>query len=451
MSESSDAGDPGSSAAPRRSLWAAWPRQAPPPWIFAFMPISYAVFSGYVLTALPWLLRHMGYGVSAIGAIVALVVSPMTLYFPVSPLLDFGLRRRTWMLVVCGLGGALLAAAILLLAYDVELAKWLLFAGYLCTVLSSACGGALIAVTQDEPGANRAAAWMQGGMLTAAAFGGAVLLYFSKHVSAPVLAAAGALMVVVPAAVALTIPEPPPKSDLKNLWKTCSAMGREIRSTLFSWKSLPGLLLLVSPIGSGAGQSLFAAMAKDYHVGMRGVLLLNGMLGAVLNMLGAYVAVIVPAHWDRRIAYAAAGLVCSGAGLYLTFAPLTPLSYYAGVAAYMLTTGVCYGFFLGVVMVTMGEAGLSAGSRYAILVSLGDLPIVYMTVVEARSYGLFGVRGVPAADAAGNLVVAACAAVWIAFGFRRAGAKGPPAEAALGDTGDGFAELPAAMEPAALE
>jgi hypothetical protein len=70
-------------------------------------------------------------------------------------------------------------------------------------------------------------------------------------------------------------------------------------------------------------------------------------------------------------------------------------------------------------MVTMGEAGLSASCRYAILVSLGDLPIVYMTVVEGWSYRLFGARGVPASDAIGNLAVALGVAVWLGFRSRK--------------------------------
>jgi PAT family beta-lactamase induction signal transducer AmpG len=427
---------------PRESRGAAgaWP----PPWLFVLMPLTYGVFAGYVQTALPWLLRHVGYTVDTIGGIVALILSPMAFYFVTSPLLDFWLRRRTWMLLVSALAGALMAAAILLLSGHAELAKWLLFAGFVCALLSSSCGGALVAVTQSEHGKAKAAAWLQGGALASQALGGAVLLYCSKHLTVGELALAAALLVALPAAAALTIPEPPVQSDGKKLRETCVTMGREIRATLFSWKTLPGLLLLVSPVGTGAAQSLFAAMAQDYRVDVRGVLLLNGMLGAVLNMAGASVAIVAPAHWDRRLCYAAAGFTSLCAGIFLTFAPLTPLTYYAGVAAYIFTAGICWGFFLGVVMVTMGEAGISAGSRYSILVSLGDFPIVYMTVVEARSYAHFGVRGVPGADALGNLLVLMGVVVWLMMRGKRA--KEPAAAGA-----ETYAVGPAAMEPAGLE
>jgi MFS transporter, PAT family, beta-lactamase induction signal transducer AmpG len=448
---SPDAPDLATGSGARRTPWVGWRRDWPPPWIFLLMPLPFGIFSGYVQTALPWLLRRMGYSVNSIGAVVALILSPMAFAFLWGPLADFGFRRRTWMLLMSALSGVLLGAAILLLGANALLATWLLFAGYAVSLFTTACGGGLLAATQAEGVKSRAAAWMQGGMLTSSALGGALLLYCSKQLTLSALAVGAALLVTAPAFVALTIPEPAPLSDLKNFWKTCTTMGGEIRATLFSMRSLPGILLLFAPVGTGAAQSLFAAMAKDYHVGMQGVLLLNGLLGGSLNMIGAYVAVIVPSHWDRRIAYAAAGLACAGVGAYLTFAPLNPITYLTGVALYMLTTGACYGFFLGVVMVTMGDAGLSASGRYAILVSLGDLPIVYMTVVEGWSFKLFGVRGVPASDCLGNLLVAICTAGWLVLGLNSANAPARIREQTVEESSTASVAVSIAIEPVSLE
>ena len=391
----------------------SWRERWPSPWVFVLVPLPCGIFQGYLQTPLPYLLRQMGFPVDRIGSIEAFVLLPMALYLLWSPVVDFWLRRRTWMVLLSGLSGLMLISAILLLAHDTALATWLLFAGFCVNLMTSAASGGLLAITQTGERKAKAAAWLQGGSLAANALGGAALLFFSKHLPLPVTCVLAALMVTLPAAVALTIPEPAPDTSTKDFLKTCRIMGSEIKQTLFSWKSLPGLLLLLSPVGSGSAQSLFAAMAKDYHVGEHGVMLLNGLLGGVLTMLGAFIAVIVPARWDRRIAYAVAGLVCSGAGIFLALSPMHPMVYFLGVGFYMLTTGTCYAFFLGVVMVTMGEAGRSASSRYTILVSLGNLPIVYMTKVEGWGYSLFGPRGVPAFDAAGNLLVAAAVAIWL--------------------------------------
>jgi PAT family beta-lactamase induction signal transducer AmpG len=396
----------------RRERW-------PSPWVFVLLPLPFGIFLGYLQTPLPYLLRRMGYRVDQIGSIEALILLPMALYFLWSPLVDFWLRRRTWMVLLALLSGVMLGAAIVLLAAHRELATWLLFAGFSVNTMTTACMGGLMAVTQTAEGKASAAAWAQGGMLGAQALGGALLLYFSKHLSIPALGAVAAALVVAPATIALTIAEPAAPSGTSDFLRTCTQMGREIYKTLFSSRSLPGLLLLISPVSTGAAQSLFAAMAGDYHVGEQGVILLNGLLGGGLTMLGAFSVVIVPAQWDRRVAYAGAGLLSAGSGIFLSLAPMRPVEYFGGVAFYMLTTGAAYAFFLGVVMDTLGEAGKSASSRYTILVSIGNLPIVYMTRIEGWGYGVFGPRGVPAIDAAGNLLVATCVAAWLLGRTRR--------------------------------
>jgi len=397
----------------------SWRERWPLPWVFVLMPLPYGIFLGYLQTPLPYLLRQMGFTVDRIGSIEAFVLLPMALYFLWSPVVDFWIRRRTWMVLFAAISGAMLFGAVLLLPRHTELATTLLFAGFSVNLLTTAASGGILASTQNEHGKAQGAAWAQGGMLAASALGGAVLLYFSKRLPLPIAGTIAALMVALPAGIALTIGEPAPETSAKEFLKTCGTMGREIKETLFSWKSLPGILLLMSPVGSGSAQSLFAAMARDYGVGEHGVMLLNGVLGGVLTMLGAFAAVVVPAHWDRRLAYGAAGLACSLSGGYLALAPMRPFEYFLGVGFYMLTTGMCYAFFLGVVMVTMGEAGRSASSRYTILVSLGNLPVVYMTKVEGWGFSLFGPRGVPAFDAAGNLIVAVCVAVWAVSRVRR--------------------------------
>jgi PAT family beta-lactamase induction signal transducer AmpG len=409
-------------AGPDPAAKPSWRERWPSPWVFVLLPLPFGIFLGYMQTPLPYLLRRMGYRVDEIGSIEALVLLPMALYFLWSPLVDFWLRRRTWMVLFASLSGVMLGAAILLLAAHREFATWLLFAGFSVNTLTTACMGGLMAVTQSPVGKARAAAWAQGGMLGAQALGGALLLYFSKQMSIPALGLVAAALVAAPAAIALTIPEPATPSGTSEFLKTCAFMGREMRETLFSSRSLPGLLLLISPVSTGAAQSLFAAMARDYQVGEQGVMLLNGLLGGVLTMLGAFAVVIVPAQWDRRIAYAGAGLLSAGSGIFLALAPMRPAEYFGGVAFYMLTTGAAYAFFLGVVMDTLGEAGKSASSRYTILVSIGNLPIVYMTRIEGWGYGVFGPHGVPGIDAAGNILVAICVAVWLLCRTRRSSA-----------------------------
>jgi PAT family beta-lactamase induction signal transducer AmpG len=364
------------------------PSRWPQPWLFAIVPLACGVFTGFYQTPLPWLLRHMGYSVDRIGAIESLIMLPISLYFLATPVVDFALRRRTWSVVLSCMSASLLFCAIVLLHRHIDAAIWLLFLGCGLNQMTFACANGLMAQALQDADRNRAAAWAQGGTLAAQALGGG-------------------------------LPEPPPQSSLRNLRASCLLMLRETKETLFSLQSLPGILLLLSPVGTGAAQNLFPAIASEYHVGQHGVVLLNGVFGGVLTMLGAFVAVVVPAHLDRRIAYAASGLSASFIGIFLTFAPLTPTAYYAGAGLYLLTTGACWGFFLGVVMVTLGPAGAGTSTRATILVCIGNLPIVYMTRIEGWAYGSFGIRGIPASDAIGNLLVVLAVGIWLTTRLRK--------------------------------
>ena len=392
--------------------------QWPSPWLFVLLPLPYGVYLGYIQTPLPYLLRQSGYPVDRIGSTESLILLPMALYFLWSPIVDFGLRRRTWIVLLAAISGALLLAAILLLGEHALLATHLLCAGFAVNLMTTACAGGLLAAAGDAEVKATGAAWMQGGMLAATALGGAALLALARALPALATAIIAAVLVAVPAVVALTIPEPPAQAARGNLLRKLRSLLVEMKQTLLSRKALPGLLLLVAPVGSGAAQSLFAAMAQDYHVSERGVVLLNGLGGGILTMLGAFAAVLAPPRWDRRITYAVAGAVCACSGIFLAAAPMRPWSYFLGVGAYMLTTGTCYAFFLGVVMVTLGEPGQSASSRYTLLVSLGNLPIVYMTRVESLGYRALGPRAIPGLDALGNLLVAFLVVLWLVHAKR---------------------------------
>lgn len=395
------------------------PLRWPQPWLFAIVPLACGIFTGFYQTPLPWLLRHMGYSVDRIGAIESLIMLPISLYFLATPIVDFALRRRTWSIVLSCLSGSLLFCAIVLMRHHIDAAIWLLFGGCGLNQMTFACANGLMAQSLQDADRNRAAAWAQGGTLAAQALGGGLLLYLSPRLPIALLALCAATLAAVPSVITLTISEPPPQSSLGNLRASCALMFRETRETLFSLQSLPGILLLLSPVGTGAAQNLFPAIASEYHVGQHGVVLLNGIFGGVLTMLGAFVAVVVPARLDRRIAYAASGLSASFIGIFLTFAPLTPAAYYAGAGLYLLTTGACWGFFLGVVMVTLGPAGAGASTRATILVCIGNLPIVYMTRIEGWAYGSFGIRGIPAADAIGNLLVVFAVGIWLTTRLRK--------------------------------
>jgi len=63
-----------------------------------------------------------------------------------------------------------------------------------------------------------------------------------------------------------------------------------------------------------------------------------------------------------------------------------------------VTIGAGYALFTGVALEFLDGSGKSGSSRYAIVDSLGNLPVVYMTWLDGCGYAHWGPRGVPGMD-----------------------------------------------------
>src|SRR6266852_2678256 len=107
------------------------PRRLPPPWLFGITAPPYGVDGGYLSTAMPYLLRNAGVPVDRIAGISALTLAPAVWYFLWTPLADFGLRRRSWLILMSALSAACLLAAVLQpLPAGLEVFTALLVAGF---------------------------------------------------------------------------------------------------------------------------------------------------------------------------------------------------------------------------------------------------------------------------------------------------------------------------------
>src|SRR5579864_4540455 len=99
---------PGEGSAPHR------PERAERPWIFGFLIAPSAVVANGVIQGgvLAFVLSEQGIGSKVQSHLVALLALPTMFYFLWSPITDFFVRRRTWLLV-----GSLLSAAFMALGF----------------------------------------------------------------------------------------------------------------------------------------------------------------------------------------------------------------------------------------------------------------------------------------------------------------------------------------------
>jgi PAT family beta-lactamase induction signal transducer AmpG len=390
-------------------------RPAPPLWIFAFLVLPPAVLSnGFVGTALGSLLRSEKMPLADIASYIAVLQLPPMLYFLWSPLVDFWIRRRTWVAVSAAGAGLLVWATLQWKTLGGEWQESLLVVAMMLALLVSAALGGLMAEVIPPHLKTRASGFYQVGNLGLAALAGGGVLYLSEHLARRHFAAVCALIIAVPGLLALTIAEPPVVRGGDGLLQTLGRIGREFKQTFLKWEAVPVLLSLCAPFGSGAAISLYSSLAPDYAVSVDQVVLINGLGGGLLMALGAALISLLKLPEDIRPVYAGLGLVNAlTLGILLIGHP-RPITYLASVVLYMVSVGACYAVFTALVLKLLGTAGKSGGSRYAIALSIGNAPIWYMTRVDGLGAQLFGVKGLPGADmvVSGGLAVVALGWFW---------------------------------------
>jgi hypothetical protein len=134
---------------------------------------------------------------------------------------------------------------------------------------------------------------------------------------------------------------------------------------------------------------------------------MNGLAAALLMTGGALAASLIPVRVPAPIAFLLAGLVNAVTLAVLALGPLRPAIYFTSSVLFLFSIGTCYALFTAVALEFLGGSGKSGSSRYAIINSMGNIPVAYMEYLDGRSYAHWGPRAMPAADAVLSAVGAA--------------------------------------------
>ena len=356
--------------------------------------ISLGLASG----ALTFLLRNEGVSPGRAASIAALIQLPHAIYFLWGPVTDFWLRRRTWLMV----GAAAAAVAFLGAFHQRTLATpravGLMFLGACFGVIVAAACGGMMGTLKSEANKRRASSAYQAGSLAIGAISVFLLLKFSERLNLGELGLIVAAMVVLPALFASAAPKQSMVRE-HGLEETLVRIGREFKSTFLRWEAIPYTLLIVAPCASGAMIGLLPELARDYGVSGEQVAWINGVAGALLTTAGALSASLIPVRVRAPIAYLLVGLVNAATLALLCLGPQRPAIYFVSTVLFLFTVGAGYALFTAVSLEFLGGSGKSGSARYAIINSLGNLPVSYMTWLDGRGYAHWGPRGMPGIDA----------------------------------------------------
>jgi MFS transporter, PAT family, beta-lactamase induction signal transducer AmpG len=395
------------------------------PWLFAFLISPDAAISlGVAGGGLAYLLRLQGVDPSRIGSIIALLVLPHTIYFLWGPITDFWMRRRTWLILAAVAAAATFALAFMQPRLASPRAVALMFLGACFGVIIPAACGGMMGMLKSELNRRRAGSAYQVGSLAIGAITVFALVSLSAHWSVPVLGLVVAAIIVAPSLLALVAP-PQQMIRESGAWEVLARIGREFKQTFLRWEAIPYTLLVIAPFCSGALIGLLPGIAADYGVTGTQVAWINGVGGALLTAAGAYAASHIPVRVRASVAFPISGLVNAAAAAVLALGPQRPATYFVGTVPFLFTVGTGYALFTGVVLEFLGASGKSGSSRYAIINSLGNLPVAYMSYIDGRAYAHWGPRAMPAADAMLAALGASLLLAHFMVGRRRLKAKAP--------------------------
>lgn len=373
-----------------------------PPWIFAITNIPYGVAGTYSGVAMPFILRKYGVPLETIAAIAALSFLPSAYQLFWAPVIDLGIRRRSW-LILCSCAGAVCLAATLLVKVPEQMLLYeiLMVLGQALVGLVSSCNGALVSTTVDPAARGRAAGCVNAANLGAAALGGGVVLTLFNNVSAEVAAIALCLMIILPSFAALAINEPPPLKEpiVQHLRKMTGEVWKAVRAR----RGWTGLLFCISPVGTVALTNLFSGLGSEFHVPNHMIEWINGYGGGFVTALGALVSGYVLDRFDNRKFYLAAGLLSFLCCMFFAFAPHNPVTFLCGTFFYLAVAGLAYASFSSVVYEIVGTAGSTASTLYSVFPAAGNQAIAYVLFLDGKGQQRWGTQGLFLTDGLLNL------------------------------------------------
>ncbi|HXC94656.1 MAG TPA: MFS transporter [Edaphobacter sp.] len=377
------------------------PAQKERSWLFGLLIAPNAVLAnGIISGVLSYLLRRQGVSIGRSSEIISLLILPQTIYCLWTPITDFWIRRRSWLIV-----GAVSSAAAMFAAFygqrlDTSSAVALMFlSACLGQLVVSSCGG-IMGSLRSEVSRRRASSFYQGGSLGFGALGIFILASSAERVSVVTLGGIAAALIAIPSFAAFAAPDRATNiGSERTLKQTFSCIWKEVKDTFLRWRAIPYTLIMIFPMCSGAAIGLLPGIAQDYHVTGQQMAWINGIGGALLTAAGALSATLIPARIRASVAYLSVGLINEATIAILWLAPLSPFTYYVGAALYLFTIGACYALFTAVVLEFLGSSGKSGSGRYSVINGLGNLPVAYMTIVDGRGGKLWGARGLAGTDA----------------------------------------------------
>ncbi|MEO8674740.1 MAG: MFS transporter [Casimicrobiaceae bacterium] len=375
------------------------------PIVYLFLIVPFGAMGGYLSVAIGYQLTQAGVSVGEVAALVAASYIPQTWKFLWAPVVDLTLSRKRWY-VLAGLVTALGIFAMGIVPTDAKslplMYAAVLIASTATTFLAMAAESLLVYNSSPEQ-KGRASGWFQAGNLGGNGLGGGAGLWLGETLPDPWMAGAALAIACALCIGALRfVPEPPPMRRAGHIGRTLLAVLADLWQVVRARAGFLALLICFLPIGSGAAQGLWGAIADDWHASAGTVALVTGVFGGIVSAIGCIAGGYGSDRLDRKTAYALYGLLMALCAVAMALAPRIESMYIVFTLAYAFIQGLTYAAFTAVVLEAIGHG--AAATKYNVFASLSNMPIAYMTVVDGWAHERWGAAGLLNVEAAFGVV-----------------------------------------------
>lgn len=364
---------------------------------------SYGMYTGFLGISLPQLLAKQHLPESQIALITAVVMSPLSWVFLLSPILDVRFSRRRYAAVFATIAGLALCVGILNLDRTPILQTALVMGTAAIFLSSSALGGWLASVLPKED-ETRLSVWFNVSTIS----GGGIIAMIAGELTLRLPPAAVAVLlgalIVLPTAIFPFIPAPGPDRRLarESFRRFLEDMFRLLRQR----DVLVAVAMFVTPAGSFALTNILGGLGDDYHASVLWVSLVGGIGVTVAGVIGSLLCPLFARRMALRPLYLMIGIT---GGVFT----MVMLSLTHGAPSFALTLigenifqSLAATCVYAIQFETIGQHNPFAATTFCVMGSAVNLPVAYMMAVDGMAYGRHGLTGMFVTDA--GIGIAAC-------------------------------------------
>jgi MFS transporter, PAT family, beta-lactamase induction signal transducer AmpG len=379
--------------------------KTPAAWIVGMAVFPFGLVVGFTITALPFLLTHLGVSLDKVAAVSATVMTPTFWGFLLQPLMDTGLTRRAYAWITATSAAICLAAALFVLSpTHLGPVTALLLLGELSIVLySGAVTGWTAQFTPDHLRGS-VSGWTNVANLGGGALGSLAIMSLVPHIALHWLGLGLGACIILGTLPILFFPKATSSSfrfrqiftdAIKTTWRACKT--KEV---------LTGFCLFLVPASAEAAINLFSGMGNDFHTSTSAVIWVTGAGCAITASLGSLLGGYAANGFSRGYLYLGAGLTTSIVALVMAISPHTPLAFVVGVLTYNGLAGVSYAAFNALGYQLVGQDSPVASTQLGLFAAATNFAIDYMTWGDGLGFKHFGVRGLLLTDGLASMISA---------------------------------------------